>query len=315
MSEAIYDVTGWGTSEFYNKAVSFAKLVHPDDVKYVSFTINEATKTRKSYKLEYRLRHKEGHYVWVLENGSVILDQHGNPEWIDGVILDISQRVKMENELRYAKAKAEASAESKASFLANMSHEIRTPMNAIIGFSDILLEADVSNENKKHLATINKSARSLLHLLNDILDSAKLDKNKLELDMQVFVLENMVDTVISTLWLQAKSKGLELSFTVEPRAACAYLGAEDRIRQVLMNILGNAIKFTEKGSVTLTVSKRDEENQVRFLVKDTGIGIPKERLETIFEYLHTSRRLHEQALWWNRARHQHFQTASNLDGW
>lgn len=283
VSEAIYDVTGWGTSEFYNKAISFAKLVHPDDVKYVSFTINEATKTRKSYKLEYRLRHKEGHYVWVLENGSVILDQHGNPEWIDGVILDISQRVEMENELRNAKAKAEASAESKASFLANMSHEIRTPMNAIIGFSDILLEADVSNENKKHLATISKSARSLLHLLNDILDSAKLDKNKLELDMQVFVLENMIDAVISTLWLQAKSKGLELSFTVEPHAARAYLGAEDRIRQVLMNILGNAIKFTEKGSVTLTVSKRDEENRVRFLVKDTGIGIPKERLATIFE--------------------------------
>ncbi|SHF44150.1 multi-sensor hybrid histidine kinase [Marinomonas polaris DSM 16579] len=282
VSDAIYDVTGWSTSEFYSRAISFAKLVHPDDEKNVASTINEATNTRKSYKLEYRLRHKDGHYVWVLENGSVILNKHGKPEWIDGVILDISQRVEMEDELRQAKAKAEASVESKASFLANMSHEIRTPMNAIIGFSDILLESEISGENKKHLSIISKSARSLLHLLNDILDSAKLEKNKLELDIQPFVLANSVDTVISTLWLQARNKGLELNFHVELEVAEAYLGAEDRIRQVLMNILGNAIKFTEKGHVTLNISKL-QDSKIRFSVTDTGIGIPEERLTHIFD--------------------------------
>ncbi|UTW00394.1 PAS domain S-box protein [Marinomonas rhizomae] len=282
VSDAIYDITGWSTSDFYNKTVSFAKLVHPDDENNIAIVIDEAVTSRKNYKLEYRLRHKKGHYVWVLENGSVILNTHDVPEWIDGVILDISHRVEMENELRHAKVKAEASAESKASFLANMSHEIRTPMNAIIGFSDILLESEISGENKKHLSVISKSARSLLHLLNDILDSAKLDKDKLELDIQPFLLANSVDTVISTLWLQARNKGLELNFHIEPDVAEAYLGAEDRIRQVLMNILGNAIKFTEKGYVALTVSTLDDGN-VRFSVKDSGIGIPESRLPHIFD--------------------------------
>ncbi|WP_232827940.1 MHYT domain-containing protein [Marinomonas shanghaiensis] len=282
VSDAIYDVAGWSPTEFYDKTISFSALIHPEDVEAISLIMDNALRERKNHKLEYRLKHKQGHYVWVLENGSIIYNDEGIPEWIDGVILDISQRVEMENELRQAKAKAEASAESKASFLANMSHEIRTPMNAIIGFSDILLESETCADNKKHLAIISKSARSLLHLLNDILDSAKLEKNKLELDLRPFVLAHAIDNVISTLWLQAKSKGLELIFYIEPNLANAYLGAEERIRQVLMNIVGNAIKFTEKGYVKLTVSKRPD-NQIRFSVKDSGIGIPSERLSHIFD--------------------------------
>ncbi|NLQ18956.1 PAS domain S-box protein [Marinomonas sp. M1K-6] len=282
VSDAIYDVAGWTTEDFYNNRISFGKMIHPEDKDKAAHTVKEATKEHNTYKIEYRLTHKNGHSVWVLENGSVIYNEQGEPEWIDGVILDISQRVKIEDELRLAKAKAEASAESKASFLANMSHEIRTPMNAIIGFSDILLESDTTDENKKHLATISKSARSLLHLLNDILDSAKLEKNKLELDIQPFMLSNMVDTVISTLWLQARNKGLALHFHIAQNVATSYWGAEDRIRQVLMNILGNAIKFTEQGSVTLTITKQDNEH-LRFAVKDTGIGIAEERLTHIFD--------------------------------
>lgn len=282
VSDAIYDVAGWSPTEFYDKTISFSALIHPEDIEAISLIMENALRERKNHKLEYRLKHKQGHYVWVLENGSIIYNDEGIPEWIDGVILDISQRVEMENELRQAKAKAEASAESKASFLANMSHEIRTPMNAIIGFSDILLESETCADNKKHLAIISKSARSLLHLLNDILDSAKLEKNKLELDLHPFVLAHAIDNVISTLWLQAKNKGLELIFYIEPNLANTYLGAEERIRQVLMNIVGNAIKFTEKGYVKLTVSKRPN-NQIRFSVKDSGIGIPSERLSHIFD--------------------------------
>ncbi|MBR7889432.1 PAS domain S-box protein [Marinomonas sp. A79] len=282
VSDAIQEVAGWCTEEFYNHTVSLASLIHPDDDKEITHIIDDAITEHKNYAIEYRLKHKNGHYVWVFENGSIIYDEDGQPEWIDGVILDISARVEMEEELRDAKNKAEASAESKASFLANMSHEIRTPMNAIIGFSDILLDSDVSSDNKKHLSTISKSARSLLHLLNDILDSAKLDKNKLELDQRPFVLASLVDNVVSTLWLQARSKGLELSFCIDPTLASVYLGAEDRIRQVLMNILGNAIKFTKTGRVSLTLSS-EPNNMVRFVIEDSGIGIPKERVDTIFD--------------------------------
>ncbi len=282
ISDAIYELSGWTVEDFHNEEISLTHLVHTDDSELTLQSVEEAKQGNKTYTIEYRLKHKEGHYVWVLENGSIIFDESNRPQWIDGVILDISPRIKMEDDLRQAKIRAEISAESKSSFLANMSHEIRTPMNAIIGFSDILLESDMSLENKKHLSTISKSGRSLLHLLNDILDSAKLEKNKLELDEQPFDLMNMVDTVISTLWLQAKSKNVELTFTIEDGISKAYFGAEGRIHQVLMNLLGNAIKFTEVGSVTLTISKQDN-GFLRFSIQDTGIGIPPDRLKSIFE--------------------------------
>lgn len=282
VSDAIQDVSGWPPALFYSNAISFGQLVHPEDRKQVFDTIRHATEKHTTYTIEYRLLHKTGHYVWVLENGSVVFNEDQAIDWVDGVILDISQRIKMEDELRLAKTKAETAARSKAEFLANMSHEIRTPMNAIIGFSDILLDSEVSAKDKKHLVTISKSARSLLHLLNDILDSAKLEKNKLELDMQPFLLANLIDVVISTLWLQAKNKGLELTFHIDMDVADTYLGAEDRIRQVLMNLVGNAIKFTEQGYVRLTVSKQ-QGLDLLFCVEDTGIGIPKDRLDNIFD--------------------------------
>lgn len=282
LSEAIADLSGWQVDDFYNKQINLFDLIHPEDREQVTGTIEQAKLDSKTYTVEYRLQHKNGQHIWVLENGSIVANEEGTANWVDGVILDISARIKMEEDLRLAKTKAEQSAESKAAFLANMSHEIRTPMNAIIGFSDILLESDMSLENKKHLTTISKSARSLLHLLNDILDSAKLEKNKLEIDRQVFEIVPLVDSVISTLWLQAKSKGIHLNLHIDPAIGKTYLGADDRIRQVLLNLLGNAVKFTEYGQVTLSLSKQDD-NKIRFTIEDTGIGIEQERLDSIFE--------------------------------
>ena len=282
LSDAIVELSGWQVADFYSHKMSLFDLVHPEDYDRVSEVMQQAMKECRSYTVEYRLVHKDGHHIWVLENGSVVPNEENSSNWVDGVILDISSRIKMEEDLRQAKNRAEESAESKAAFLANMSHEIRTPMNAIIGFSDILLESDMSMENKKHLSTISKSARSLLHLLNDILDSAKLDKNKLEIDYQPFQMVPLIDSIISTLWLQAKTKGIQLNFTIDNAIASTYLGAEHRIRQVLLNLIGNAVKFTEHGHVTLTVSKQPSQS-IRFAIEDTGIGIPEDRLSSIFE--------------------------------
>ena len=282
LSDAIVELSGWQVADFYSHKMSLFDLVHPEDYDRVSEVMQQAMKECRSYTVEYRLVHKDGHHIWVLENGSVVPNEENSSNWVDGVILDISSRIKMEEDLRQAKNRAEESAESKAAFLANMSHEIRTPMNAIIGFSDILLESDMSMENKKHLSTISKSARSLLHLLNDILDSAKLDKNKLEIDYQPFQMVPLIDSIISTLWLQAKTKGIQLNFTIDNAIASTYLGAEHRIRQVLLNLIGNAVKFTEHGHVTLTVSKQPNQS-IRFAIEDTGIGIPEDRLSSIFE--------------------------------
>ncbi|WP_067095695.1 MHYT domain-containing protein [Marinomonas atlantica] len=284
VSDAIEKLSGQKVEDYLEGRLGFASWLHPDDKEAVVEFFDKVVGKQDKYELEYRVIHKDGSTVWILESGTIVYDENRNAKWLDGVMLDITKRKEMEDELREAKLKAEDAAESKASFLANMSHEIRTPMNAIIGFSSILLDSSLPVETRKHLQTISQSAQSLLHLLNDILDSAKLEKHKLELELMPFRLTSSVDTVISTLWLQAKNKGLELNFNISSELPSVFTGAEDRIRQVLMNLVGNGIKFTEIGSVTLLVTPLVErDNWVRFTVRDTGIGISEERANAIFE--------------------------------
>ncbi len=284
LSEGISELTGYNAEEFLSGEVSFANCVVEGQDRDLCSNIRSNLGERDTYEIEYRLTHKNGHTVWVLENGMIVRDPEQKALWADGVMVDISTRKNMERELVEAKQKAEHAAESKSSFLANMSHEIRTPMNAIIGFTDILLDSEITGEDRRHLQTISQSSRSLLHLLNDILDSAKLEKNKLELEVVPFKLSACVDTVISTLWLSAKSKGIELTLSMSKQLPAVVEGSEDRIRQVLMNLVGNGIKFTEKGSVSLSVVPVEEKTDwIRFSVEDSGIGIDPNRLKSIFE--------------------------------
>lgn len=224
--------------------------------------------------------HKSGKFIPVrLAIGHVQLD---TKNLYVAFISDISQRIDMENDLRQAKESAEHAANIRQLFLTNMSHEIRTPMNAIIGFSRILTaDESLSSQQQQHLKTISVSATSLLHLLDDILDSAKLEKGKMELETVDFSLLEELDQVITVLWVQASAKGLELRSEISPQLEGVFQGAPDKIRQVLTNLIGNAIKFTDKGNVTLTVYP--EGNDVVFAVSDTGIGIPENRLQAIFD--------------------------------
>jgi PAS domain S-box-containing protein len=201
-------------------------------------------------------------------------------------IADISQRKQKEREqeLMQARDKAEQVAAARTIFVSNMSHEIRTPMNAILGFTDILLTKELKPEQQhKHLTTIRGAAHSLLRLLNDILDTAKLEKGKMELSVEPFAITELLDAVQSTLWIQAQSKQISLRLDVVPTLADWYLGDDVRLRQVLINLVGNAIKFTEKGEVTLHVGLGKQEGWMHFAVRDTGIGIAPERLAHIFD--------------------------------
>ena len=279
VSDAVEPILGYSASDFLlpNPSVYFAELVHPDDFE----NIRRAFQENDRYRVEYRIYDKQGNMHWMLGQGTKVIDEDGNVTMIDGFAMDITERREMEFALQKAKEKAESAAAARAAFLANMSHEIRTPMNAIIGFSDILLTSELSKEQNRHLTTINNAARSLLHLLNDILDSAKLDKGKLELEFRDFSLTEEIDSVVSTLYLQARNKGLLINTDISSELAQVYRGAPERIRQVLTNIIGNAIKFTEQGSVAIRVAPCDK--GIQFDVEDTGIGMTEEQVEKVFE--------------------------------
>lgn len=225
---------------------------------------------------------KDKREIWINASYSPVKDLDNKINKVIMFMIDITERKKMENDLREAKNTAEQAASVKSTFLANMSHEIRTPMNAIIGFSELMMDTEMMPEQQSYMSTINNSAKSLLHLLNDILDSAKLEKGMLELESFDFSMSELVDSVISTLWLQVRKKELDLQLDISDDVSGYYYGSVHRIRQVLMNLLGNAIKFTDSGYVQLKVYAIDKD-LVRFDVIDTGIGIAEDRLTAIFE--------------------------------
>ncbi|MBT3136754.1 PAS domain S-box protein [Alteromonas sp. ALT199] len=279
ISDAVLEITGYTPSEFVlpDPKRSFADLYHPDDVERLSSLIAD----EGTFSYEYRIIAKSGDVKWVTEHGVHVKDDEGNILYVDGFISDITQRRVMENELKAAKEKAEQAAAARTAFLANMSHEIRTPMNAIIGFSDLMLGESLREEQKSHLTTINRSARSLLHLLNDILDSAKLDKGKLDLDYRDFLIREELDLVISTFWLEAKRKKVGLALNVDSSVANGYRGVPERMRQVLNNLISNAVKFTHEGEVTVNV--KSDGRFVYFEVSDTGIGMTPEQVGRVFD--------------------------------
>ncbi|MEH6565978.1 MAG: PAS domain S-box protein [Halopseudomonas sp.] len=399
ISEAVESLTGWPAEGFMQGGQSFAALIHPDDQQRCYDQVMAAIQQREKYSVEYRITHRDGSERWVAESASGIFDQHGNTQWIDGVMIDVtdsklrnaefegivyaisqaqgmlelgmdaritsanerflalsgysrfhllgahhtllfepgeqdddlwprlkrgayvagefslrhfdgrsvhiqayynpildadgkprkvvvlatdlSERRKMEVDLLEAKERAEQAAESKGAFLANMSHEIRTPMNAILGFSEVLLgDSQLPEAQRQHVRTVHNAARSLLGLLNDILDTAKLEKGAVQLENQAFSLFDLCQQLLDVFRLEASQKGLQLDFDYQLNQH-HYTGDALRLRQVLTNLLGNAIKFTLQGRVELQVSHAEEGICIR--LSDTGIGIDPLRLEQIFD--------------------------------
>ncbi len=223
---------------------------------------------------------KDDKKIWIQAAYNPIFDADGKPWKVVKLATDLSERKSMETDLMIAKDRAEKASSAKGMFLANMSHEIRTPMNAIIGFTEVLINSPLQPEQLKHLQTVRRSAGSLLSLLNDILDTAKLERGALELDLEVFSLKELCNQILQELHIQADKKSLILTFDFLPGTRDYVLGDALRLRQVLINLLGNAVKFTEQGDVTLRVA--EDGHNVVLKVIDTGIGIAEDRIQHIF---------------------------------
>lgn len=272
--------------------------LHPDDLEHSSKLVADHLAGRSAvYENLHRLRHKDGHYVWIMAKGRALRDEHGQVHRFVGIHIDMSRQKALEERLReaedlqrVAREQAEAASRAKSIFVASMSHEIRTPMNGVLGMLQLLRETELSPSQAALVSTAEKSAGALLDIIGDILDLSKVEAGKVELKHQAFDLQSLLNGILELMRVRADMKGIRLALHLEGRIPGQLLGDPGRLRQVLVNLIGNAIKFTEQGSVSLAVRiipvqtvAAHEQASLTFSVSDTGIGISQDVLEEIFE--------------------------------
>lgn len=240
----------------------------------------------KVLRTEIRNKSKDGHFYWVDSTIIPFVDENNIPFQYVAIQSDITSKKEFEAQLVHAKQDAENSLKIKEEFISNMSHEIRTPMNALIGFTDLLLETELTTEQREHLITIKNSEKLLLTLINDILDLAKLESGKIFLENVPFNIHDTLQEVVKLLNVNATEKNIELELFINSKVPQMIIGDTTRVQQIILNTVGNAIKFTEKGEVSIYVKSiitQHKEVTITFEIKDTGIGIPKSKLDTIFD--------------------------------
>lgn len=238
------------------------------------------------WKNEIKSEAKDGRIYWKEVVVVPFLDKTGKPSKFVEIANDITDRKAVEAELIRAKEVAEKAIFVKDSFMANMSHEIRTPMNAIIGFTDLLARTELNEKQKEFVTNVQTAGDNLLLIINDILDLSKIESGKLVIEKSQFNLKHTLKHVYDLLKVKASQNGVEFNLFLDANMPETVLGDKGRINQVLMNLAGNALKFTEEGEVTISVKKIDDTDgncRLKFSIKDTGIGIPEDKLNTIFE--------------------------------
>ena len=247
--------------------------------------LSRVTATRRGESIEFSIL-VQNQLRWFLARVTPIYSDDGSSCTVCMTSRDITSRKEMEDDLRSAKAEAEAASGAKSDFLANVSHEFRTPMNGILGMTSLILDTELTGEQREYLEMVKTSADALLRLLNDILDFSKIEAGKMELRSVEFPLETGVEEIMKLMRFEGKRKGLEVSWRLDPSARRALYGDFFRLRQILINLVSNAIKFTERGHVRLDIRVESETQDgllLHFRVDDSGIGIPAEKQAVIFE--------------------------------
>ncbi|PRZ21697.1 PAS domain S-box protein [Flavobacterium granuli] len=285
INDEIEKLTGYPKSAFLSKELRFMDLILPEERDEIIRDQINAIENGRTIHSIYRIRRKDQEIAWVEEFGEVIY-KNGEIAYLEGIYIDITTRKKTENAIK-EKEYAEAANKAKSEFLANMSHEIRTPLNGIIGFTDLLMKTKLEEIQKKHMLTVNQSAQSLLEILNDILDFSKIEAGKLDLNIEKQEIKEIVNQSMDLVLFASIQKNLRLEINISPEVPIYVWADIVRLKQILINLLTNAIKFTDKGSIELKVSilKRIDNSQatIRFAVIDSGIGILEENQTKIFK--------------------------------
>jgi len=282
-----------------NKSFSDLSGIPPDQIQgktdYDFFPLEDAMAYRRAdryvidhdepiYNIEEPITAPDGRMLSLSTSKAPIHDSAGRVTGVVGISIDVTEQKKLE-ELKKAKYEAEAANKAKSRFLATMSHEIRTPMNAIIGMTDMLMQSNLPQQQREFLSIIHSSGNELLKIINDILDFAKIEASHLELEHCPFNLRNCVEDAIDMVSAIAGQKGIEILFNMEENVPEAILGDITRLRQVLINLLGNAVKFTQQGEIEVTIkctTISEDLFELLFTIRDTGVGIPTDRLHLLF---------------------------------
>ena len=282
------DILGYTDAEIPNARDSWLSRIHPEDRPRLEQAFADHLQRRSDhFECEHRMRRKDGAWLWMMARGRAHFAPDGRPLRMLGTHTDIDKQKRFEAALLRAKEEAEMADRAKSEFLAVMSHEIRTPMNGVIGFTNLLLDTQLTGEQRDWLLTIRSSGESLVTLINDILDFSKIESGHMELDQQPVSVRRCIEEVLDLLWSKASEKKIELLHWIEDGVPEWIVTDGTRLRQVLVNLVGNAVKFTTDGEVevriTLEPAQPGRPPRLAFAVRDTGEGIPADRVTRLFK--------------------------------